>query len=46
MQGVFRNLFDIFLLLQEGRLDAENLNFDATRSSAKKAGAAIGYQYR
>lgn len=45
-QGVFKNLFDTFLLLQEARLDTENLNLDGTHSLAKKAGAAIGYQHR
>lgn len=44
--GVFKKLFDTFLVLQEGRLDFENLNLDGTHSLAKKSGEAIAYQHR
>jgi transposase len=45
-ENVFLHLFNTFLILQEGRLDLENLNLDGTHSLAKKSGEAIGYQHR
>lgn len=44
--GVFKEIFDTFISLQEGQLDLENINLDGTQSLAKKSGEAIGYQHR
>ena len=44
--GVFKNMFEVYLTLQNDKLDIENLNLDGTHSYVKKACESVGYQRR
>ncbi len=44
--GVFKAMFEVYLMLQKDKLDTENLNLDGTHSYVKKSCESVGYQYR
>lgn len=44
--GVFKKMFDVYLGLQQDKLDTEKLNLDGTHSLVKKSAESSQYQHR